>query len=342
LDLVYHIDTHGDRLKNFEYSVAGVELSSPLINGAGSINGTHTERILREIDFLAGTGIGAITAGTFTIPFQIGNEAKYGSPTYYYDPIEKKTYNSEGFPNIGLANAIALAPEIVRRAHEKGKPVIYSCSATVSPKDGSAVEQSRRLVYELLETDVDLIELNVSCPNLFTEGSKRKPIMGYDLESISELLDVLSDEIGEDQRVGIKPPPYISDEEKLLIPEIAKLLKAKKVFKFMVASNTIPNRGDKHPDGRHFLSVPDGLGGMSGPDTKDEGRDQLLLWKVAMGDSIDIISALGVDSGKEVQVRRSLGAAAAAGVTFLRESGNWAAKISDVLHDYVDAMAEAE
>lgn len=49
------------------------------------------------------------------------------------------------------------------------------------------------------------------------------------------------------------------------------------------------------------------------------------------------VSALGVDSGQEVAVRRSLGAVAAEGVTFLWESENWATRVSSVLQEYADA-----
>ncbi|MBI1857360.1 hypothetical protein HY003_04025 [Candidatus Saccharibacteria bacterium] len=325
-------------MANAEYAVAGVELDSPLLNAAGSINGPNAEGLLREVDLLASTGIGAITVGSFTIPRQEGNEVKFGSPTYHYDAVEGKTYNSMGLPNIGLDEAVALAPDVVSRSHDKGKPVIYSGSPTMSPESGESVEQARRLVYEFLQTGVDLVELNVSCPNVVTEGGGRKPIMGYDLESMAELIDVLASEVGEGQRVGVKLPPYVTDEEKLLIPEVAKILRAKNVFSFLVTANTIPNQIARNQDGNPILSVPNGAGGMSGPATKEAGREQLQMWHEQMGDRLDIVSALGVDSGQEVAVRRSLGAVAAEGVTFLWESDNWASKVSKVLHDFADAV----
>jgi dihydroorotate dehydrogenase (NAD+) catalytic subunit len=325
-------------MANAEYAVAGVKLDSPLLNAAGSINGSNPESLLREVDLLAGTGIGAITLGSFTIPRQEGNEARFGSPTYYHNSVEGKTYNSMGLPNIGLEEALALAPAVLSRSHDKGKPVIYSGSPTVSAESGSSVEQARKLVYELLQTGVDLVELNVSCPNVVTDGGGRKPIMGYDLESMAELVDVLASEVGEGQRIGVKLPPYVSDDEKLLIPDVAKILRARNVFSFLVTANTIPNQVARNKDGTPILTVPNGAGGMSGPATKDVGREQLQIWHEQMGDRLDIVSALGVDSGQEVQVRRSLGAVAAEGVTFLWESDDWGAKVSNMLHQYADAV----
>ena len=325
-------------MANAEYAIAGVELESPLLNAAGSINGPNAEGLLREVDLLASTGIGAITVGSFTIPRQGGNEAKYGSPTYYHDSVDGKTYNSMGLPNIGLEEALILAPAVVSRSHDKGKPIIFSGSPTVSPESGSSIEQARRLVYELLQTGVDLVELNVSCPNVVTEGGGRKPIMGYDLESMAELVDLLASDVGEGQRVGVKLPPYVSDEEKLIIPDVAKILRAKNVFSFLVTANTIPNQTARNQDGTPILTVPNGAGGMSGPATKEVGREQLKMWHEQMGNRLDIVSALGVDSGQEVAVRRSLGAVAAEGVTFLWESDNWASQVSTVLHNYADTI----
>ena len=162
--------------------------------------------------------------------------------------------------------------------------------------------------------------------------------MGYDLESMTELVDVLVSEVGEGQQIGVKLPPYVSDEEKLLIPDVAKILRAKNVFSFLVTANTIPNQIARNQDGTPILTVPNGAGGMSGPATKDVGREQLKMWHEQMGNRLEIVSALGVDSGQEVAVRRSLGAVAAEGVTFLWESDNWANQVSKVLHDYADTI----
>lgn len=45
---------------------------------------------------------------------------------------------------------------------------------------------------------------------------------------------------------------------------------------------------------------------------------------------------MGVDSGKEISVRRQLGASAAGGVTFLWESDNWGRAVSDIIGNWVD------
>ena len=110
------------------YELAGVELESPLVNAAGSVNGTNVETILREVEMLADTGVGAITGGSFTPSAQEGNAVKFGEPVYHHDPATAKTYNSMGLPNIGKDAAVELAPQVI--SHANGKPVIYSGSPT--------------------------------------------------------------------------------------------------------------------------------------------------------------------------------------------------------------------
>jgi dihydroorotate dehydrogenase (NAD+) catalytic subunit len=311
------------------FQLAGHELESPLVNAAGSINGVSVEGILREVNDLTQTGIGAITVGSFTVPPQAGNEARFGAPVYYYDAETRTTYNSMGLPNIGIEAAVRVSPALTARAHERGKIVIYSGSPTHAPEHGNSIDQAARLAYDLLETDADLVEVNVSCPNIVTSSNSGTPILGYDLESMEALLTRLEAEVGNTGRLGLKLPPYLSTEGRLLVPQLAALIQRRHVFRFLVTSNTIPNQIPHHAGGRPILAVPEGKGGMSGPSTKEVGREQLVLWR--QHTDLDMISTLGVDSGKELNHRLHLGANAAGGVTFLWQSTNWKATITKML-----------
>jgi dihydroorotate dehydrogenase len=318
------------------YELAGVELESPLLNAAGSINGTNPETILRQVETLADTAIGATTVGSFTIPRQEGNAVLYGGPVYYHNSHTGETYNAMGLPNIGLTAAVDLAPEIMRRAN--GKPVILSGSPTKGDEHGSSVQQAVALAYELLAVTAPangLVEINVSCPNVVTEGGGRKPMMGYDLETMEELIEALKTEVGEGHPLGVKLPPYMSDEQHLVAASLSKLLKQSNVFSFLVTSNTIPNQVPLTKGGEHILSLPGGMGGMSGPATSPEGRAQFSLWQDLMdGKKIDKVSTLGVRSGEELKFRvEELGATAVSGVTFLWESTNWKAAVTRMLAD---------
>ncbi len=324
-------------MTNHDYSICGYEMETPLLNAAGSVNGTSPELILREVKSLADTAIGAITVGSFTVPTQAGNEVTFGGPTYYHDKATGATYNSMGLPNIGLATAKELMPQILAVAHDKNKPVIASVSPTQpTAAIGNAFQQMNRLVYETQLAGVDLVEVNTSCPNVVTDGGGRKPILGYDLEGMQEMVDELAPWTGTlHSNVGVKLPPYISDEERQIVPELAKLFKERRVFGFIVTANTIPNQVARDERGDPILTVPGGAGGMSGSAAKEIGRQQLKMWQELLGDEIEVISTLGVDSGEELAVRRQLGAAAAGGVTFLWEQNNWGNAVTEVIDEWV-------
>lgn len=329
------------------YTLVGYNLESPLINAAGSINGTDPDRILKDVHTLSKTAIGAITFGSVTVPARAGNEAEFGAPVYYYDAAERKAYNSMGLPNIGRHGVRTLMPEILKRAHEYGKPVIVSGSPTVHPESGDSIKQSVLLYDQLSSAEADLIEINTSCPNVVTEGGGRKPMLGYDLESMEELILELKIANGNRRGLGLKLPPYITDEQRAMVPDLAKMIVDSQTFSFIVTSNTIPGEVPRNKTtGEPILSVPGGAGGMSGPATKEVGRQQLKLWRDALApyqaqlvSPIEIVSTLGVDSGEEIAVRRSLGASAVGVVTMLWESSNWASTVSNVLGEFAETEA---
>lgn len=323
-----------------DFMFVGREIETPLVNAAGSINDAGEERILQEVDLLASTAIGAITVGSFTVPEQAGNEARFGGPVYYHDARTGATYNSIGLPNIGLAAAVRLMPEIVTRTHARGKPVIASVSPTLANAEiGDTFEQAVRLVDKLQETDVDFIEFNSSCPNVVTEDGGRKPLLGYDLEGMERLVIDLKRITGtHNARLGIKLPPYLSREEIQLIPALASLFKAYPVFAFLVTANTVPQHTARDSEGQPILRVPGGVGGMSGPATREIGRQQLQLWVSHASNEMEIISTLGMDSGRELAVRLRLGASAAGGVTFLWESGHWGRAVTEVISEWAETL----
>lgn len=324
-----------------EYVLAGHELESPLVSAAGSISLASSETILRGVDELTDTGIGAITLGSFTLLPRVGNEVLFGGPVYHHE-TSGRTYNSVGLPNVGLTAAVELAPEISERAHDRGKIVIFGGSPSAEPELGNSVDQAVRLTSNLLATEADLVELSVSCPNIVLKSGGRKPILGYDLDAMQNLVDKLHTEIGTTDRLGLKLPPYLSAAEAQLfpgteakdqlVPDLAKILRSQNVFRFLTVCNTIPNQVAKDDAGQYILSVPGGMGGLSGAATKEVGRNQLRLW--GEHSNAEIISVLGVDSGKELVIRRQLGAVAAGGVTFLWEAKNPKTAVTNLLLDF--------
>lgn len=323
-------------MSNPNYELFGHQLESPLLNAAGSINRTNVEQIQREAAVLRRTGIGGITYGSFTIPAQEGNAARFGEPVYHYDPFRGETYNSMGLPNIGIEAAEKLLPEEISKAHDIGKIVIASVSPTINSREngGDSFAQTEQLVQRMLETDADIIEVNLSCPNVLNDGDTRKPILGYDSDSVHTVIDRLDSTVGRTGRLSVKVPPYMSLQQQRQLKAGAEAMKAKPVFRGVVTSNTVPDQIPLDKDRRAILTVPGGKAGMSGPATRQLGRDQTRLWRDELKGELEIVSTLGVIDGREVFARRQLGASAVGGVTFLWESNDWGKAVTRVLEEF--------
>jgi len=312
----------------------GHELETPLINAAGLVNGSEVGGVLRDIETLASTSIGAITVGSFTVEPRMGNAHEYGHPVEDFNRDTGAMVNALGLPNIGIDEAARLVTDIRDAAGDK--QVIFSVSPVNSDENiGSPVEQSVHMVERLIYSGAALVELNVSCPNIVTESGDRKSIMGHDVETMDELVEALYDRPNHRDFVnilGIKLPPYLSVEE-LRAQQKVEFILSDAPIGFLTTSNTIPGEKPVNEHGEPVLSVPKGVGGKSGPATMMEGRLQLALWNKSAPD-LPIISTLGVYDGEEVAAREAMGATAVEMNTRLYRSRNWQATIAEVLDEY--------
>src|SRR5690606_38104106 len=134
--------------------------------------------------------------------------------------------------------------------------------------------------------------------------------------------------------IGLKLPPYITPEQIGMMPSLAQMILKSKAIGFIITSNTIPDHIPKDERGNNILVVPGGAGGMSGPGTKEEGMKELEMWYRLLGRKKNILSTLGVDSGKEVLYRIRNGADLAGGVTIFTESSNWGNTVNRILTEF--------
>jgi dihydroorotate dehydrogenase len=320
--------------------LADRELPSPFFNAAGLINDTNPREILRMARKLSRTGVGAVQGGSYTIPPSAGNEASYGPPTDYYDPATGEMTNSTGLPNPGRDEVLKIMPEFVDIAHSAGKLAIASVSATKEAQD--SVEQTVELVEDFLQTDVDLVIANVSCPNIVEgkDSDARKPIMGYDYETMHRLVETLHSRVGKTGRLGVKPANHHTAKQNIVVPKLAVLYRDYPVFSWMEGPNTIPGNVPRDERGDPILSVPDGAGGLSGPATAANGREQLEMWQGEVGDIMDIVSTQGIHSHQELAWRLRNGAVAGSSVSYLWNSEvDWTIAV-DRMNEGVRRIAE--
>lgn len=159
--------------------IAGVELDSYICNASGPLDST-----LKELETIANSASSAIVMKSCTIQPREGNE----KPRYVRLPYG--SIQSMGLPNLGYRKYVKFASQLKKY----NKPVIASVS-------GLSIKDYQTMIGAFQKSDVDLIEVNLSCPNL--EG---KPQVAYDFEQTEKVLSAIS-KLG-DKPLGLKLPPY--------------------------------------------------------------------------------------------------------------------------------------
>ena len=307
---------------------------NPLFNAAGLLNGWQIKTLLRDVERLASSPIGGLTVGSWTLERRLGHAALYGEPVEHYDEETGLMTNSLGLPNVGIRVGERYVPEIIELAADK--PVIFSVSpAPLETGSRDAVRQAVLLIDRLLAAGAQLVELNVSCPNLI-KADQPQLNLGYDTEALERLAQALRQHPDYHQlasRLGLKLPPYLEPAEVSIQSKVATILKTMPLA-FVTVCNTIANQRPTDHHGRQLLSVPGGRGGGSGPATTEIGRQQLERWQQLLPADLPVISALGVYDGQEILKRRQLGAFTCAVNTRLWRSSNWQQTVTELLIEY--------
>jgi dihydroorotate dehydrogenase (NAD+) catalytic subunit len=129
-------------------SLLGLHLRNPLVLASGVLGTSPT-----LLERVAAGGAGAVTAKS------CGLEPRAGHP----NPISVKwaggVINAVGLTNPGLKDEIPLLRDAKARLHELGVPLIASIFAPT-------VDEYARMAAGISEAEPDLIEVNISCPNV--------------------------------------------------------------------------------------------------------------------------------------------------------------------------------
>src|SRR5215510_5910648 len=160
-------------------TIAGVKFPACFMNASGALCVTREELLA-----LGRSHAGAIVTKSMTV------EARQGNPSPRYYGFPGGSINSMGLPNLGYRAYAELIPEL----KQFGKPVIASIA-------GLREEDFPVIAATINEVKPDLIEVNLSCPNL-----PGKPQIGYDAEASERLLKKVRKVIT--VPMGVKLPPY--------------------------------------------------------------------------------------------------------------------------------------
>lgn len=269
--------------------IAGVDFGSYVFNAAGPNDVTFD-----ELATIAGSGSSAVVMKSCTIDPRTGNE----EPRYQDLPFG--SINSMGLPNLGYKEYLTIATQL--KSITK-KPIVASL-AGMTPADMPV------LMDAFMSSDVDIIELNLSCPNL-----KGKPQIAYDFEATDRILAEVTRNLT--KPFGIKLPPYFDPVHW----EQAGAIFRKYPIDFLVCINSVGNALVIDAETEKPLIKPKGgFGGLGGAYVKPIALANVRAFSQLLGDRMAIIGVGGVASGTDAFEFLLCGAdAVQVGTQFMKE-----------------------
>lgn len=246
-------------------SIAGINLSSYLMNASGPKCTTW-----EELEEIGQSNSAAIVTKSCTISFREGN------PEPRYSDLPLGSIQSMGLPNLGYKAYLEMVPKL----KTLGKPVVVSIS-------GFSIEDNIEMVSAFQNSDIDLIEVNFSCPNI-----PGKAQVAYDFSQVESALQALT--VLGDKPLGIKLAPYFDMSHFVAMAEILN----KFPVKFITCVNSIGNTLIIDPEAESPIIKPKGgFGGLCGDYIKPIGLANVRAFRELLSDDIQIIGVGGIKTG---------------------------------------------
>jgi dihydroorotate dehydrogenase (fumarate) len=270
-------------------TIAGVRFPSCFMNASGALCVTREELLA-----LGRCQAGAIVTKSMTV------EPRQGNLTPRYYGFSGGSINSMGLPNLGYRAYAELIPELKKF----GKPVIASVA-------GLCEEDFPTIAQVINEARPDLIEVNLSCPNI-----PGKPQIGYDAEASEQLIKRVRKVIT--VPMGVKLPPYFDPAHHNLMGDVI----GRCGVDFLNLINSVGNGLVVNPETETVVIKPKGgFGGLGGTIIKPVALANVrAFWKHFEG-RIPIIGTGGVLNGVDAFEHILCGASAVQIGTVLVEEG---------------------
>lgn len=283
--------------------IAGVELENCVFNAAGPKDVT-----LEELEAIAKSASSAITMKSCTLDPRTGN----AEPRYY--DLPEGSINSMGLPNLGYREYVNFTS--VLKQH--GKPVVASVS-------GLKLEDNVEIVSAFNDSEADLIELNLSCPNI-----AGKPQVCYDFEQSDEVLKQVVRVCK--KPIGVKLSPYF---DFVHFEQMAEILQKHRIA-FATCINSIGNALVIDPEKESVVIKPKGgFGGLGGKYVKYTALANVNKFHELLPE-IPIIGCGGVYTGTDVFEFILAGASAVqAGSVFMQQGPDCFSRIQGELKAYM-------
>jgi dihydroorotate dehydrogenase (fumarate) len=185
-----------------------------------------------------------------------------------------------------------------RVAHDARKPLIVSI-ACFSP------EEYAKLAGFVADQDIDMIELNLGCPNVWGQDGQ-KPIASYEPRIVENILALVREEIRRSTSPHIAVAAKISPLPPSILNEVAAVIAEMGIVDVVTATNTLPN-GFMWNDTKPAIEAGGGLTGVAGATLKPIAMGVVKQLCEFLPANIDIIAVGGIEYGQDVLDYLNLG-----------------------------------
>lgn len=249
-------------MANLGVNIAGVDFKNPIMTASGCFGFGREYEALYPLSALGGICLKGMTF-----------RERLGNPPARIAETPSGILNSVGLQNPGVEHFLA---EDMPYLKDKGTVVIANAA-------GSAIDDYRALVERLSDSDVDMIELNISCPNVkqggLTFGANCEGAGGI----VREIRKVCS------KPLMVKLTPNVTD-----IVSIAKTVEYEGADAVSLINTLLGMRIDIQSR-RPILH--NNVGGLSGPAVFPVALR--MVWQVANAVNIPVVGLGGVEKWED-------------------------------------------
>jgi dihydroorotate dehydrogenase (NAD+) catalytic subunit len=247
---------------NTEVKIAGVTFKNPVMTASGTFGSG-----MEYSDFVDLNRLGAVvTKGVANVPWE-------GNPTPRVAEVYGGMLNAIGLQNPGID--VFIERDLALLNKYDTNVIVNIC--------GKTVEDYLEVVERLSDTDVSMLEINVSCPNV-KEGAIA---FGQKVDSLYDITSQIKKKAR--QPVIMKLSPNVTD-----ITELAKAAEAAGADALSMINTITGMKIDIH---RKKFVLANKTGGMSGPAVKPVAVR--MVYQTAQAVKIPIIGMGGIGSAED-------------------------------------------
>lgn len=247
------------------------------------MNAAGTCKTLADVEQFRGAPITELTLGSVTSLPRDGNPGT----NFWIDDVTGASLNALGLPNPGLDYYREHLPRMAETSRAAGKRLRVSLA-------GFSLDDYRVLAEGVAPFDIDTIEINLSCPNVW-DGGDQKPVFALDPELLDEVCRTVAAVTPEHIALAVKLAP----SDPLLLKRIAAKITAIPRIGEVVAVNTLPNAFVFDDNGRPAIAG-NGFAGLGGRSLKPVALGHVLQLRALLPDEIAITGVGGVFAGRDV------------------------------------------